>query len=46
MIALFYVMRLINGDTTYDRVPTLVKEDVNRILIEKGYEHLIEGDSK
>lgn len=46
MIALFYVMRLINGDTTYDRVPRIIRDDVDRILTERGYEHLIEGDSK
>ena len=46
MIAVFYVMRLINGDTTYDRVPRIIRDEVDRILTEKGHEHLIEGDSK
>lgn len=45
MIALFFATRLINENTTYDRVPTLIKEDVNRILTEKGYEHLIGSDT-
>ena len=44
MIALFYVMRLINRDTTYDRVPRIIRVDVDRILTEKGYEHLIGSD--
>ena len=46
MIALFYALRLIDGYTTYDRVPTLIKDDVDRILTEKGYEHLIGSDSE
>ena len=44
MIALFYALRLIDGYTTYDRVPTLIKDDVNRILIEKDHGRLIEGE--
>lgn len=45
MIALFYATRLISGDTTYNRVPTLIKADVDRILTEKGYEYLTGSDT-
>ena len=45
MIAVFYVMRLINGDTTYDRVPRIIRDDVARILTEKRHEHLIGSDT-
>lgn len=46
MIALFFATRIINGETTYDKVPKLLLEQVDEILIEKGFEHLIEGDSE
>ena len=46
MIALFFATRIIDELTTYDRVPSLIKDDVDRILTEKGYEHLIGSDSK
>ena len=46
MIALFYVMRLINGDTTYDRVPRIIQDDVDRVLTERGHERLIGSDSE
>ena len=44
MIALFFAMRIIDGDTTYSRVPKLIKEQVDEILITEGFEHLIGGD--
>ena len=46
MIALFFATRIIDELTTYDRVPRIIKDDVDRILTEKGYEHLIEGGSE
>ena len=46
MIALFYALRLIDGYTTYDRVPTLIKDDVDKILKERGREGLIERNGR
>ena len=46
MIALFYALRLIDGYTTYDRVPTLIKDDVDKILKERGHEGLIERNGR
>ena len=46
MIALFFATRIIDELTIYDRVPRIIKDDVDRILTEKGYEHLIEGGSE
>ena len=42
MIAIFYANRLINGQTIYDRVPSLIQDDVDKILKERGHESLIE----
>ena len=46
MIAIFYATRLIDELTTYDRVPLIIQGDVDAILIERGYEHLIGGGDR
>lgn len=43
MIIKFYVMRITNGDTTFDKVPVQLREQVRQQLIEQGYEHLTGG---
>lgn len=45
MIAIFYATRLIDELTTYDRVPRIIRDDVDSILTEKGYEYLIGSDA-
>ena len=42
MIA-FYVMRLENGDTHWNRIPQPLREGVRQMLVEKGREDLIGG---
>ena len=46
MIAIFYATRLIDELTTYNRVPRIIQDTVDAILIERGYEHLIGGGDK
>lgn len=40
-MAEFYAFRIIDGLTTYAKVPTLLKPAVAQILREMGFEHLI-----
>lgn len=42
MIA-FYVMRLENGATHWERIPQPLREGVRQMLIDQGKEHLIGG---
>lgn len=37
----FYAWRIINGRTTYTKVPTSLKEEVAQILTEEGFANLI-----
>ena len=46
MIALFFATRIIDGETTYDKVPKLLKKQVDEILTEKGFGDLIEGGNE
>lgn len=40
-MAEFYAYRIINGLTTYAKVPKLLKPAVAQILTEEGFAHLI-----
>lgn len=44
MIALFYATRIIDGKTTYKKVPIQLRPEVDDWLIDKGYPELIGGD--
>lgn len=40
-MAEWFAYRIINGSTTYAKVPTLLKPAVAKILTEEGFAHLI-----
>ncbi len=40
-MAKFYAMRIIDGKTTFDKVPDALKDAVAKILIEKGHPEYI-----
>lgn len=40
-MAEFYAYRIINGKTTFAKVPKALKEKVKSILIDEGFENLV-----
>ena len=45
MIAMLWVNQIMIGKRTYDEVPKLLKEQVKELLIDNGYENLVEQES-
>ena len=40
-MAEFYAYRIISGKTTFDKVPSKLKTDVAKILIDEGFSNLV-----